>query len=52
MGRGYAAFSVSQSGVEKTVQYIQNQEEHHRAKTSLEEFEGFLEAYELENKNR
>lgn len=28
--RGYATFSVSQSVIEKTINYIKNQEEHHR----------------------
>jgi REP element-mobilizing transposase RayT len=32
---GYAAFSVSRSGIEEVVRYIENQEEHHR-KFSLE----------------
>jgi len=49
---GYGAFTCSIKGKDRLINYIKNQEEHHRAKTSLEEFEGFLEAYELENKNR
>src|SRR5204863_82655 len=32
-GRGYGAFSVSQSALDSVVKYIQGQEEHHRTKT-------------------
>jgi putative transposase len=39
---GFGAFSVSISGVEETVQYIQTQEEHHRKKSFHEEWETFL----------
>jgi len=34
---GYAAFTVSASGVPKVRSYIQNQEEHHRQRSFLEE---------------
>jgi putative transposase len=47
-GRGYAAFSVSQSHVERVVDYIDNQEEHHRRKTYGEELDALIAAYELE----
>jgi len=46
-GRGYGAFSVSESNLEKTVRYIANQEEHHRRKTFEEEYEEFIKAYGL-----
>ncbi|MDG1278829.1 MAG: IS200/IS605 family transposase [Algoriphagus sp.] len=39
---GYAAFSVSESVVEKVFQYIKNQKEHHQQKTFQEEYEEFL----------
>ena len=39
---GYAAFSVSQSSAEKTILYIQNQEEHHRKVSFQEEYVAFL----------
>lgn len=45
---GYAAFSVSESAVEKVFLYIQNQKEHHRKKTFQEEYENFLKLYKIE----
>ena len=39
---GYGAFSVSQSNVRALVQYVQNQEEHHRRVTFQEEYLAFL----------
>ena len=47
-GRGYGAFSVSQSDVERVAKYIANQEEHHRKKTLTEEYEIFVQRYGLE----
>jgi len=47
-GRGYGAFSVSQSALETVVAYINGQEEHHRNKTFTEEYEKFVHAYGLE----
>jgi putative transposase len=46
-GRGYGAFSVSQSALDTVVQYINGQEEHHRVKTFTEEYEKFVSAYGL-----
>ena len=46
-GRGYGAFTVSESVLNKVVQYIENQEEHHKKKTFTEEYEGFIRAYGL-----
>lgn len=46
-GRGYGAFSVSQSYVSVVVHYIQNQEVHHRRKSFTEEYESFLKANNL-----
>ena len=43
--RGYGAFSVSQSQMEKVRQYIQNQESHHHRMTFEEEFAVFLKAH-------
>jgi putative transposase len=43
--RGYGAFSVSESNVKKVVDYIKNQEEHHRVKTFTEEYELFMKKY-------
>ena len=42
---GYGAFSVSSSSVIKTINYIRNQNEHHKAMTFREEYKSFLEAY-------
>ena len=47
-GRGYGAFSVSQSNVKDVSKYIANQEEHHRRKTFAEEYEKFVRVYGLE----
>ena len=45
---GYAAFSVSQSVVDKTLKYIQQQREHHKKHTFAEEYQCFLELYDIE----
>ena len=46
-GRGYGAFSVSQSGAAEAARYIANQEEHHRKKSFGEELKLLVERYEL-----
>jgi putative transposase len=46
-GRGYGAFSVSQSQYNKVFEYIKNQKEHHRIKSFTEEFEAFEIKYNL-----
>jgi len=38
-GRGYAAFSVSESQLDKVIDYIKNQKEHHRIRSYAEEYE-------------
>jgi hypothetical protein len=45
---GYGAFSYSRSQISNVVNYIENQEEHHRNKTFLEEYKQFLEQFEIE----
>lgn len=45
--KGYAAFSVSESNIIKIVDYINNQERHHKKKSFLEEYSGFLEKHSL-----
>ena len=45
---GYGAFSVSPSLIEKTVNYIRTQEEHHRKHTFREEYISFLQHYNIE----
>lgn len=47
-GRGYSAFSVSQSRVSEVAKYITGQEEHHREKTFMEEYESFIRRYGLQ----
>ena len=45
---GYGAFSVSASLVEEVTRYIQNQADHHRARTFQDEFRRLLELYRVE----
>lgn len=45
---GYAAFSVSQSVVEKTRQYVLNQAEHHKKVSFRDEYIHFLKLYNIE----
>ena len=42
---GYGAFSVSQSQLARTIDYINNQKEHHRKRTFEEEFIELLEKH-------
>jgi putative transposase len=44
-GRGYAAFSVSESVLPQVVQYIINQKEHHHDRSFLEEYRQFLDKH-------
>lgn len=50
--RGYGAFTVSKSGIPGVARYIEKQEEHHRAKSFLEEYEAFLKAHEIDYDSR
>jgi hypothetical protein len=45
---GYGAFSYSRSQVKAVAEYIENQEEHHRKKTFLDEYQQFLDLFEVE----
>ena len=47
---GYAAFSVSESNLNRLVKYILNQEKHHRTKSFTEEYDEFLRAYNVMGK--
>jgi len=47
-GRGYGAFSVSHSDVERVASYVARQEEHHRKRSYAEEYELFVKRYGLE----
>jgi putative transposase len=44
---GYGAFSYSRSQVNHVIEYIKNQEIHHRKKTFIEEYLEFLEKFEI-----
>jgi putative transposase len=46
---GYAAYSVSESGVEKVFAYIKNQKSHHRKNNFQNEYETFIKLYRLEH---
>jgi putative transposase len=46
-GRGYAAFSVSESNVDQVAAYIAGQEEHHHVRSFAEEFKEFAERHGL-----
>ncbi|MBK7099965.1 MAG: IS200/IS605 family transposase [Sphingobacteriales bacterium] len=47
---GYAAYSVSESVVEKVFVYIKNQKSHHLKKTFQQEYDDFIKLYGLEEK--
>ena len=44
---GYGAFSYSKSALPKLIEYVKNQEEHHKKKTFLEEYTDFLKAFNV-----
>ena len=46
--QGYAAFSVSQSAVDRVIRYIRNQEKHHRRVTYQDEVRQFLKQHGME----
>ena len=46
---GYGAFTISASAVETVIAYIENQTQHHRARTFEEEFAAFLNRHGLEH---
>lgn len=45
---GYGAFSYSKSQLTNVIDYINNQEEHHKKRTFREEYIEFLEKFEVE----
>jgi len=49
---GYGIFSVNPSEVEKVVEYIDNQHEHHKKRTFQEEFLAFLKKYKVDYDER
>ena len=50
-GRGYGAFSVSESNVDQVARYIASQEEHHRVRTFAEELREFIDRHGLHYKD-
>lgn len=47
---GYAAYSVSESVLEKVYEYINNQKEHHAKRTFEQEYDEFLKLYGFTDK--
>ena len=47
-GRGYGAFSVSQSDIDRVANYIANQESHHAKRSFTSEYEIFVRRYGLQ----
>jgi putative transposase len=45
---GYGAFSYCKSNVYNVIEYIKNQEIHHRKRTFIEEYNDFLEKFEID----
>ena len=49
---GYAAFSVSQSVVDTTLEYVKNQKAHHTKRSFQDEYIGFLRLYGISYEDR
>ena len=49
---GYGAFSYAKSQLPEVIRYIENQKEHHKKRTFLEEYRLFLEKFEVEYDER
>jgi len=47
-GRGYGAFSVSHSDIDRVCKYIANKGEHHRRRSFEDEYQLFVKRYGLE----
>ena len=48
---GYAAYSVSESVLEKVFEYIKNQKQHHAKKTFQQEYDGIIKLIGNENQH-
>ena len=48
---GYGAFSYSHSALDNVIGYINNQKEHHKAKSFKEEYKAFLIKFQIEHKD-
>lgn len=49
---GYGAFSYSLSELPNVINYIQAQEEHHKKRTFMDEYVGFLEEFNIDYKSQ
>jgi len=49
---GFGGFSYAKSQVPQVIRYVQNQEEHHKKTTFIEEYIEFLDAFEVEYDER
>ena len=49
---GYGAFSYSKSDLPNEIQYIKNQEEHHKKRSFIEEYEDLLKEFEIDYDER
>ena len=49
---GYGAFSYSRSQIDSVINYINNQQKHHKKKTFKEEYLEFLEKFNIEYDNK
>jgi len=49
---GYGAFSIGVSGIVATVEYIQNQAEHHRVRSFKQEFVEFLKKHNMPHEDK
>ncbi len=49
---GYGAFSYGKSQVPNVIRYIQNQKEHHKKKTFIQEYTEYLEAFKIDFDDR
>ncbi len=45
---GYSGFAYSKSHVDKVIDYVRNQQEHHRTRTFIEEYRLLLEKFEVD----
>jgi putative transposase len=49
---GYGAFSYSHSSLDKVIEYINNQKEHHKKQSFKEEYKTFLNKFQIEFKDK
>ena len=50
--QGYGAFSYSHSHLQRVINYINNQKNHHKKITFMDEYKAFLKAFEVEYDER